>query len=52
MTWKIISIVDQDTDYKFDGDDKDKISKYFSSVLDVDTVDINSPLRSDRQNYS
>ena len=43
MTWKIINIGDQDTNYKFGGDDMDKISRYFSSALDVDTVDINSP---------
>jgi hypothetical protein len=52
MMWKIISIGDQDTNYKFGGDDMDKIYRYFSSDLDVDTVDINSPLPSDRQNYS
>ena len=50
--WKIISIGDQDTNYKFGGDDMDKIYRYFSSDLDVDTVDINSPLPSERQNYS
>ena len=42
MTWKIFSIGDQDTNYKFGGDDMDKISRYFSSALEVDTVDINS----------
>jgi len=43
MTWKIINIGDQGTNSKFGGDDMDKISRYFSAALDIDTVDINSP---------